>query len=72
MPVRCYDGNLVLLKGCYLYEVPDLDTDVAISMIKHHTARRLHRSDDWGVAAPIVIKDLLLPPQIRRPKRGRR
>jgi hypothetical protein len=57
-PTRRADGKFVQLIGCFLYEVPDVDLEMAKVMVKHNEARRLKSSDDWCCGPPIVIEGL--------------
>jgi hypothetical protein len=53
---RCADGKLILLTGCYLYEVETTDLTIAKTMVKYNEARRLQSSDDPMCGVPIDIE----------------
>jgi len=57
-PTQRADGKFVQLIGCFLYEVPDVDLEMAKAMVKHNKARRLKSSDDSCCGPPIVIEGL--------------
>jgi hypothetical protein len=50
------DGKLILLTGCYLYEVATTDLTIAKTMVKYNEARRLQSSDDPMCGVPIDIE----------------